>query len=630
MAATLAEVAAPCRRACRGRPRARARPRRAGRARDVRPRRDLRALPARSALRALGEPGGALALHHVSPARRSLPRARPGRVAVGPDAGDRGSPGVRRGARRAHRGAHERGRLAARQRGRARARHRGGERAVGRGHEDVHDGPGRDRGARARARGERPGGGPRGAPRTRSARPRRCPTSSSSRPRARCSRPRRRSASPAATPMRRRSRRRSSSRRSPGCGPRASARPTCATARARPRSACRRSSSTRAARSPAMSTDSSASLRLPARRVVSIGPGRAAAGRRGAVRGARPDRADRARAARRRAPGRAARPRSRPPAGPHEGHAHALSCYGRRLALARVRESRAREPGITIGVARTVLHLSPHPDDEVVGMPATLMALRDAGWRVVNLACGLGRPAQHQRRRAEVEEACRRAGFELLPCEPPLAALVRRRPRRLRGDARQAARRRAPGARSCARVRTVAARRAPRARGRGPCRLPRARGPPGPDAAALAVGRVGRSAVPDDDRALRSRAARGDQARDRGARLRAGATAPRPAGRGPRRPRRGRRRGARARLGPRGRPRGRARRAALRGHARAGRLAARVAEALRRRRADRLALEARRSAGGSRASPCTRACAAARELSARRCAARRGRSGTRA
>ena len=43
-------------------------------------------------------------------------------------------------------------------------------------------------------------------------------------------------------------------------------------------------------------------------------------------------------------------------------------------------------------------------------MPATLMALRDAGWRIVNLACGLGRPAQHQRRRAEVEEACRRAG----------------------------------------------------------------------------------------------------------------------------------------------------------------------------------------------------------------------------
>jgi LmbE family N-acetylglucosaminyl deacetylase len=71
-------------------------------------------------------------------------------------------------------------------------------------------------------------------------------------------------------------------------------------------------------------------------------------------------------------------------------------------------------------MARTVLHLSPHPDDEIAGMPATLMALRDAGWRVVNVACGLGRPTQHQRRRAEVEEACRRAGFDLVTAAPPL------------------------------------------------------------------------------------------------------------------------------------------------------------------------------------------------------------------
>lgn len=61
-----------------------------------------------------------------------------------------------------------------------------------------------------------------------------------------------------------------------------------------------------------------------------------------------------------------------------------------------------------------VLHLSPHPDDELIGAPATLMALRDAGWRVVNLACGLGSPAERGRRTAELEEACRRAGFELL------------------------------------------------------------------------------------------------------------------------------------------------------------------------------------------------------------------------
>ncbi len=116
----------PCRRTCRGRPRARARPRRAGRARDFRPRRDLRALPARGPLRALGEPGRTLALHHVSPAGRSLPSACPGRVAVGRDARDRGRAGVRRGARRAHRGAHERGALTARKCGLPCARHRGG------------------------------------------------------------------------------------------------------------------------------------------------------------------------------------------------------------------------------------------------------------------------------------------------------------------------------------------------------------------------------------------------------------------------------------------------------------------------------------------------------------------------
>ncbi len=61
-----------------------------------------------------------------------------------------------------------------------------------------------------------------------------------------------------------------------------------------------------------------------------------------------------------------------------------------------------------------VLHLSPHPDDELIGAPATLMALRDAGWRVVNLACGMGGPKQRPRREAELREACRLAGFELL------------------------------------------------------------------------------------------------------------------------------------------------------------------------------------------------------------------------
>jgi LmbE family N-acetylglucosaminyl deacetylase len=69
----------------------------------------------------------------------------------------------------------------------------------------------------------------------------------------------------------------------------------------------------------------------------------------------------------------------------------------------------------------TVLHLSPHPDDEVLGAGATLLGLRDAGHRIINLACSLGRPDQHERRRAEVTDACERAGFELLIHDPPLA-----------------------------------------------------------------------------------------------------------------------------------------------------------------------------------------------------------------
>jgi len=70
--------------------------------------------------------------------------------------------------------------------------------------------------------------------------------------------------------------------------------------------------------------------------------------------------------------------------------------------------------------APRVLHLAPHADDELIGAPATLMALRDAGWEVVNLTCSLGRPEQCGRRRAEVTEACRRAGFGSEVVEPPL------------------------------------------------------------------------------------------------------------------------------------------------------------------------------------------------------------------
>jgi LmbE family N-acetylglucosaminyl deacetylase len=67
------------------------------------------------------------------------------------------------------------------------------------------------------------------------------------------------------------------------------------------------------------------------------------------------------------------------------------------------------------------LHLCPHPDDEVIGAGGTLLGLAEHGHRVVNFACGLGRPDQRERRRAELQAACERAGFELVVREPPLA-----------------------------------------------------------------------------------------------------------------------------------------------------------------------------------------------------------------
>ncbi len=61
----------------------------------------------------------------------------------------------------------------------------------------------------------------------------------------------------------------------------------------------------------------------------------------------------------------------------------------------------------------TAVHFSPHPDDEVLGAPGGLFELRDAGWRIVNVASSLGRQAQRQRRLRELEEACARARFDL-------------------------------------------------------------------------------------------------------------------------------------------------------------------------------------------------------------------------
>jgi LmbE family N-acetylglucosaminyl deacetylase len=62
----------------------------------------------------------------------------------------------------------------------------------------------------------------------------------------------------------------------------------------------------------------------------------------------------------------------------------------------------------------TVLHVSPHADDEALGAPATLLLLRRAGWTVVNVLESLGRSEEEARRRDEALDAADRAGFELV------------------------------------------------------------------------------------------------------------------------------------------------------------------------------------------------------------------------
>lgn len=70
--------------------------------------------------------------------------------------------------------------------------------------------------------------------------------------------------------------------------------------------------------------------------------------------------------------------------------------------------------------AMRVLHISPHPDDELLGAPAVLMALTQAGHQVVNLAVSLGAAAASSRREHELREASARAGFALRVLMPPL------------------------------------------------------------------------------------------------------------------------------------------------------------------------------------------------------------------
>jgi LmbE family N-acetylglucosaminyl deacetylase len=66
-----------------------------------------------------------------------------------------------------------------------------------------------------------------------------------------------------------------------------------------------------------------------------------------------------------------------------------------------------------------VVHVTPHPDDDALGAPVTLLQLADFGWRVINLVISLGRVEDQDRRRSEEEAAALIAGFELRFLNPP-------------------------------------------------------------------------------------------------------------------------------------------------------------------------------------------------------------------
>jgi LmbE family N-acetylglucosaminyl deacetylase len=72
-------------------------------------------------------------------------------------------------------------------------------------------------------------------------------------------------------------------------------------------------------------------------------------------------------------------------------------------------------------MSRIILQISPHPDDETLGCGPTLSRLHHHGWRIVNLACSLGRPADHHRRREELDAALGSWGFGSEVLDPPAA-----------------------------------------------------------------------------------------------------------------------------------------------------------------------------------------------------------------
>jgi LmbE family N-acetylglucosaminyl deacetylase len=69
--------------------------------------------------------------------------------------------------------------------------------------------------------------------------------------------------------------------------------------------------------------------------------------------------------------------------------------------------------------APVALLLSPHPDDEVLSGGLALRLMREAGWRVLNVAITLGsNEARQAERRRELDACCSFIGFELVAAAP--------------------------------------------------------------------------------------------------------------------------------------------------------------------------------------------------------------------
>jgi N-acetylglucosamine malate deacetylase 1 len=67
---------------------------------------------------------------------------------------------------------------------------------------------------------------------------------------------------------------------------------------------------------------------------------------------------------------------------------------------------------------RVVLTVSPHPDDELLGLGATLAMLLAESWTMHNLACSLGHVEDRERRLAELTTAGSRLGFDTTVMDP--------------------------------------------------------------------------------------------------------------------------------------------------------------------------------------------------------------------